>query len=162
MKIILVAMAMTLSTFAAEESWDSYLTDSCNKSNDRGHYQYQSLGFNRCHDGSASFEQHESSDWEGRCGHTMAANMLYTICNKAVHPVNEFGRVFSDIGAGTSHRTVTSGLNIIFGKHFQSAYFFSNFGYQLLSFFQVGGWNGEGKVGETVNAGILNDHVDIN
>ena len=117
MKILFLGILITFSAQATDK-WSNYQTDYCNvkKLEDS---RYSRFGFNRCRDGSVSYTQPDSSDWEGRCGHTMASNMLYTICGRAVHPVSEFGDVFSDIGSGTTHRTVTSGLNIKFGQHRQ-------------------------------------------
>lgn len=116
MKLLFLATIISFSSIGAEVKWKNYLTDYCNETTQRDDKLYERYGFYRCKDGTVSYEQPDSSDWEGRCGHTMASNMLYSICTKVVDPMVEFGDVFEDIGSGTTHWTVTSGLN----KRFQA------------------------------------------
>lgn len=121
MKFILILM--TISTFAlAEPDWYTYRTDSCDSPSEQDDYRYRHTGLRRCRDGSVSFVQPPSvgaGGWEGRCGHTMAANMLYTICNKAVHPVNFFGPLLRDVTPGVKPATMSSGLNRAFFGQFE-------------------------------------------
>ena len=115
MKIVLLSILIVHFAYA-EPDWFHYQTDKCqnNTSEDQVH---ASKGLNRCADGSVSFTQPPSrgaGGWEGRCGHTMATNMLYTICNVAVKPDTYFGPLFKDVTPGVRPGTLARGISRAF------------------------------------------------
>lgn len=105
-----------------EASWGHYLTDSCTMYNTAisNEDELRELGLRRCEDKTTSFVQPASSGaggWEGRCGHTAAANAYYTICKNAVNPLKYFGPLLGDITPGVRPKTLRSGLSRTFSKN---------------------------------------------
>ena len=102
-----------------EELWDFYLTDECEQYNTsiKNEDVLRSKGLRRCIDKSISFVQPASrgiGGWEGKCGHTFAANSFYTMCKAAVDPNEYFGPILGDITPGVRPGTLRSGLSEVF------------------------------------------------
>jgi hypothetical protein len=104
-----------------EELWDFYLTDECEQYNTsiENEDELRGKGLRRCLDKSVSFVQPASrgiGGWEGKCGHTFAANSFYTMCKIAVGPSEYFGPILGDITPGVRAGTLRSGLSKAFSK----------------------------------------------
>ncbi len=105
-----------------ERLWKFYLTDKCEQFNIsiRNEANLRYNGLRRCRDNTVSFVQPSSrgvGGWEGKCGHTFAANSFYTLCKKTVSPDEYFGDVFGDITPGVRPSTLRKGLNSVFKKN---------------------------------------------
>lgn len=101
----------------SNDSWSFYYVDNCDEFPDKTNVQYTQMGLRYCKDRSASYVQPDSEGIggnEGKCGHTMAANMFNVICKRAVHPAKYFRGVFRDITPGVRPGNVVSGLNKAF------------------------------------------------
>lgn len=99
-----------------EMLWFSYRTDKCEQYNLSidNEDELRQTGFRRCKDGSVSFVQPKATGvggWEGKCGHTFAANSMYTMCKVAVDPEKYFRLTLGDITPGVRPGTLRSGLS---------------------------------------------------
>jgi hypothetical protein len=104
-----------------EMAWSAYKTDDCTMLSlgNGKELQQRGKGFRRCLDGSPSFVQPASTGlkgWEGKCGQTLASNMVYSLCKKVVSPDKYFTPVLRDITPGVLPRTFRRGLIKTFPK----------------------------------------------
>jgi hypothetical protein len=67
----------------------------------------------KCPDGSISFDQLDSSNYEGRCGQTAAVNSVYSYCNKTFFEPSKNLLFFADMTPGTRPDTMVAGLNTL-------------------------------------------------
>ena len=65
----------------------------------------------KCKDGSISFDQLDSSNYEGRCGQTAAVNSLYSYCKKTFFEPSANLLFFVDMTPGTRPDTMVKGMN---------------------------------------------------
>lgn len=99
----------------AREAWNNYLVDYCSEPVIDS--ELSSAKGKLCRDGSVSYIQPESrgaGGYEGKCGHTLAANMIYTICSQVTAPSGHWESQLGDITPGVRPRTLSSGLNRAF------------------------------------------------
>ena len=67
----------------------------------------------KCNDGSISFDQLDSSNYEGRCGQTAAVNSVYSYCKQTFFEPSKNLLFFADLTPGTRPDTMVAGLNTI-------------------------------------------------
>ncbi len=85
----------------------NYLSDRCLIEKEslwfRVYYWDEAPGF--CKDGTVSYEQPKSTGlggWEGKCGQTAAANIVYGMCNVPSDPRNQSGTYMRDFTPGVA------------------------------------------------------------
>lgn len=78
--------------------------------------------YNRCADGSISYEQPDSTsflgidNWNGYCGETSASNILYMHCRVFANPTEYVNRFTRDITPGTRAGSLSRGLNQMYDQ----------------------------------------------
>lgn len=81
-----------------------------------------SVEYNRCADGSVSYEQPDSTsflgidNWNGYCGETSAANTMFMHCRVYANPTEYVNRFTKDITPGTLAGSLTRGLNKMYNE----------------------------------------------
>lgn len=102
-----------------DDSWSNYVTDRCSQKKQLGLRSLIGVEEPRfCKDGTVSYKQPKSSGfkgWEGKCGQTAAANMVYGLCKVALDPVDNINDYMRDLSPGVFPSTLKRGLNEIFG-----------------------------------------------
>lgn len=104
-----------------KSSWAMYKTDDCllAKRSSVLETKAREIGFRRCRDRSVSFVQPPArgiGGWEGKCGQTFGANVLYSLCKEKVDPASYFRTVFRDITPGVRPGVLRRGMERLFGN----------------------------------------------
>ncbi len=104
-----------------ESRWSAYYKDNCQMVSlaQSDELDLRSKGFRRCRDGSPSFVQPPSrgyQGWEGKCGQTLASNLVYSLCKKVVDPDRYFTPIFRDITPGVRPGTFVRGMKNSFPR----------------------------------------------
>ena len=99
----------------------SYQTDKCEVVSRlvANEIELRDKGLRRCLDQTVSFVQPKSrgvEGWEGKCGQTSAANMLYMHCRLVQSP-EAFDRVMGDVTPGVHPRTLRRGLKKVYSQY---------------------------------------------
>ncbi len=105
-------------------SFSTYFHDGCNEyaNNITNEDELRDLGMRRCKDGSVSFEQPDSTGYngyEGKCGQTAASNVMYAYCKIIVSPDVYTNAYLSDYTPGVRPDTIKKGLNKMFAKNYE-------------------------------------------
>jgi len=104
-------------------SFNTYYHDGCNKvaSNIQNEQELREIGLRRCEDGTVSYVQPDAEGfqgYEGKCGQTAAANLMYSYCKIIVKPETYANSYLSDYSPGVRPDTMRYGMNNMFKSNY--------------------------------------------